>query len=430
MRRLHANQSFPFVLALLALGWHAGAAAAFAPQVTSDGASPRELALAEEDARAGDTSRELRRVLQLAGGGFIRAKSRRVGENWEYQDGAKWRTLDAARILDVALERDLLKEARRLEQAAGDDVAHRAAYAAWLCDAGLLEEGVDELDRVLAREPDCDAALATCVDLADFLRISAADPRSDAGLAEWLRVGAASGRALREIAVHQLGERSDEPTLRERLALELSRGTPRTRAFAALALRRLAPGAELRALSSRAVLDGSDDVRREAALALKAAGEPAVVAPLVRALGSQHAAVRANAVAALSVVNQPAAIEPLIDYLAAVTSAQGGGGWRPSGGYVFFGKQTAYVQDYDVEVAQFAAVADPQVNVLNEGVVLDVRVISTFSINAAAEARRVRAALQSLTQADPGDTAVAWREWFAANRARLEGSAPKTAANS
>jgi len=35
--------------------------------------------------------------------------------------------------------------------------------------------------------------------------------------------------------------------------------------------------------------------------------------------------------------------------------------------------QRAYIQDFDVEVATFQAVADPQVNVLNEGVVLDVR---------------------------------------------------------
>lgn len=35
--------------------------------------------------------------------------------------------------------------------------------------------------------------------------------------------------------------------------------------------------------------------------------------------------------------------------------------------------QQAYIQDFDVEVAQFQAVADPQINVLIEGVVLDVR---------------------------------------------------------
>ncbi|HJO27373.1 MAG TPA: hypothetical protein QF730_09030 [Planctomycetota bacterium] len=35
--------------------------------------------------------------------------------------------------------------------------------------------------------------------------------------------------------------------------------------------------------------------------------------------------------------------------------------------------QRAFIQDFDVEVAQFQAVADPQVNVIHEGVVLDVR---------------------------------------------------------
>jgi tetratricopeptide (TPR) repeat protein len=35
--------------------------------------------------------------------------------------------------------------------------------------------------------------------------------------------------------------------------------------------------------------------------------------------------------------------------------------------------QQAYIQDFDVEVAQFEAVADPQINVLEEGIVLEVR---------------------------------------------------------
>jgi len=41
--------------------------------------------------------------------------------------------------------------------------------------------------------------------------------------------------------------------------------------------------------------------------------------------------------------------------------------------YVTILNQRAYIQDFDVEVATFQAVADPQVNILNEGVVLDVR---------------------------------------------------------
>jgi len=41
--------------------------------------------------------------------------------------------------------------------------------------------------------------------------------------------------------------------------------------------------------------------------------------------------------------------------------------------YVTVVNQRAYVQDFDVEVAQFQAIADPVINVLTEGIVLDVR---------------------------------------------------------
>jgi len=41
--------------------------------------------------------------------------------------------------------------------------------------------------------------------------------------------------------------------------------------------------------------------------------------------------------------------------------------------YVTVVNQRAYIQDFDVEVAQFQAVADPQINILQEGIVLDVR---------------------------------------------------------
>jgi len=41
--------------------------------------------------------------------------------------------------------------------------------------------------------------------------------------------------------------------------------------------------------------------------------------------------------------------------------------------YVAVVNQRAYIQDFDVEVAQFQAVADPQINILQEGIVLDVR---------------------------------------------------------
>jgi hypothetical protein len=371
---------------------------------------------------------EARRVLTLVGGGFVRAKCRRVEAGWEYQDGAKWKALAAERVENAALERDLLAQAKELAPEKRAEPTRRALYADWLCRSGLLDEGVAELDRVLEAEPDAAIALGTCARLADFVRIAPADPRLPAGLEEWLRAAANASRALREVAVHSLHQRVDTPVLLERLARELVADTPRRRAFAALALRRVAPALESRALLSRALLDGSVDVRHEAALTLRAAADPAWVGPVVHALGSTFPAIRANAVEALGTLDYPSAVEPLIGYLGSLTSAGSptGGGWKPPAASLFVGKQTAYVQDYDVEVAQGAAIGDPQVNVLTEGAVLDVRVISTYSVERAAEARRVCAALQHLTHANPGDTAAAWRAWWTANAARFDGTAPST----
>ncbi|MCC6408405.1 MAG: HEAT repeat domain-containing protein [Planctomycetes bacterium] len=423
MKHLPASRVAPWLsLAVLA-------ALCAPPALAAQAASTTPDADAAASPQANADAREVRRVLSLAGGGFVRAKSRRVGERWEYLDGSAWKSVGAERVLGVAIERELLAESKRLAAEAGNDAARRAVYADWLCSVGLLDEGVKELDRVLAREPDSTTALAACVKLGDFVRAARNDARTEADLDEWFRAGASYGPALREVTVHQLSERADREQLAARLARELSADSPRTRAFTALALRRLQPGAELRGLASRAVLDGSEDVRREAALALKAAEEPAVVAPIVRALGSQHASVRANAVEALATMQYPSAVEPLIGYLASLSSAQAGG-WKPPAASIFVGRQTAYVQDYDVEVAQGAAVADPQIGVLTEGAVLDVRIISAYSVPQVAESRRVREALQRLTQADPGDRAADWSAWWQANRARFEAAAPRTNAGS
>ena len=56
------------------------------------------------------------------------------------------------------------------------------------------------------------------------------------------------------------------------------------------------------------------------------------------------------------------------------------------------------MQDFDVEVAQFAAVADPQINVLHQGTVLDVRVLAVTSSGTTTrtELAAVRAALARL----------------------------------
>jgi hypothetical protein len=184
------------------------------------------------------------------------------------------------------------------------------------------------------------------------------------------------------------------------------------RVAAARGLGRQFPGEAIEGLCVRSVLDGSEDVRIQAALALGQAGEPAVIVPLVRALSSGHGTVRTNAIEALGRAGYPAAVEPLIGHLA---NLQLGGGGRAPAANIFIGSQMAYVQDFDVEVASGAAAADPQINVLMEGSVLDVRVHGISVQSTRIECQRLRGALGRLTGVRPGDTNTAWLYWWQAS---------------
>ena len=74
---------------------------------------------------------------------------------------------------------------------------------------------------------------------------------------------------------------------------------------------------------------------------------------------------KANLSAILRAVEKSQDFELVIDSVLSVHNTQRA--------YVTVINQRAYIQDFDVQVAQFQAVADPQINVLNEGIVLDVR---------------------------------------------------------
>ena len=67
-------------------------------------------------------------------------------------------------------------------------------------------------------------------------------------------------------------------------------------------------------------------------------------------------------------------------------------------------KQSAMVTDYDVEVAANAVIAKPIVTVVNEGVILDVAIISISE-----ERVRIVTALRKLTGLDLPVDAKAWK---------------------
>ena len=348
-------------------------------------------------------------VLHLEGGAVVRVKARAVEGGWEVQQGGEWKLLPAEAVERAASECALLAQADKLEGSIPrGDLVQRVAYDDWLVAEGLYPEALKQIDRVLDKEPDQADALA----LLARARLPLAVPEVPADAAALEPYFVALTRlapAAREVAIQRLKAAPEVPGLRAALAGELVARTPLRRASAALVLRRMFPGSELEGLLGRAILDSSEDVRTSAALALRAAEVPELVSPALRAVSSKSAAVRSNAIAALGAMDYREAVEPLYEHLLAL---QSGSGSKTPHTHIFVGKQTAYVQDFDVEVAQGQSIADPIINVMTEGAVLDVGVIGVTEYSVQSERAGVRRALSSLTGADPGDTTAAWQRWW------------------
>ena len=402
----------PALALLLFLTSAQAPAAAQAPE-----ASPDPTAQAPAEGAGGEVdgwTKDRKRILHLADGSVLRARTRRPGETWEYRSRGEWKALSAGRVTRVVDERRILAQAKDLEGDIEDgDTVRRVALADWMVGQGLVEEALGQLDRVLRAEPGQPDAIRLLANPPRALQVFRG--RTDAE--ELMREAAGATPAVRELALSRLAEIEDPAVLFERYRETLLSHSYRLRSLAAQGLGRQFPGEEIRGLLGRSVLDGSEDVRREAAVALGESNEPAVILPLLRAMGSQHEAVRLNAVQALGNAGYPAAVEPLMHRLTTVvSSAQSSGAYSAPRSNIFVGRQIAYIQDYDVEVAQFASIADPQVNVLTEGSVLDVRVIGVTVQSMAIESRRIRTSLGQLTGENPGNYARSWLEWWERSR--------------
>ena len=383
----------------------------------------REEVAAAPASAAQDDGRELRRVLHLANGQTIRVVSRREGDRWSYKSKSGWRELAPGQVVRAAAEAELLREWKAREaRAPAADLAARVELASWAATEGLALEGLGALDRVLAADPDHAPALAA-LGRHEWLSVpTLAVPEAELAAAKeaLLRFGSGLPGASREVAVLELGRLPRTPELRAELERELGSRIVERRSFAALALRRLFPREAAKPLMVHALLDASEPVRRESAFALRAFGDPALIAPALRALEKGPPTVRIQAASTLGDMGYAAAVEPMIARLAAL---QSGGGERLPHAYIFQGRQLAYIQDFDVEVAQFQAVADPQVNVLVEGQVTEAAVRGVQVHEVTVEASAIRTALGKLTGAQPGRTTQAWLAWWQENAARWRAEA-------
>ena len=376
--------------------------------------SPEPGGLVQSEERVEQDSLDRRRVLELQDGRFLRVRSRFVDDCWERREKSQWVALEGTPVISARLERELIAEGRRRASAVGrNDLAGQVEVARWMVSSGLHPEALKLLDRVLSQESEQEAALALIAEMPIEIELAEEAQEGPARELHALLVkGAGGGPARREVAAQRIAAFERYTDLSQVVAAELHAPQPNRRDFAALLARRLLPGELLRELSQRSILDGMGHVREAALESLIASDDVAVLGPPINALASANANVRKNAIEALGTLAHPAAVEPLVN---ALSRAQSGAG-APSGtrASYFLGLQTAYVQDYDVEIAQAASIADPIVAVQSSGVIFDVR--SAVQISREVELLTLVKTLQKLTGVRENRTPESWRKWWNKNQ--------------
>ena len=196
------------------------------------------------------------------------------------------------------------------------------------------------------------------------------------------------------------------------LAFALRARSKAVRLHAASELGRIRDRRALKALVARALRDPEADVRAACVDAAKAFGDPELLAPFFRSFVSAGSAeVRAAAAEAIGRTGDVRGTAILVYSLEAH-----GGGPR---GHIYTANQMSFVQDFDVEVAQTAFIADPQIGVLQDGASLDVQCVSNEWYKTGVERQAIVGALRNLTGAKHGDDAAAWKAWMAANRDKV-----------
>jgi HEAT repeat protein len=409
-----------------------------APEIASASAAqradegPRSTPAAESSESAEALAVERRRILHLSSGTVFRGKSRLADGQWQIRVRGNWQSMPAEVVTRARDERDVLRECKRLTKANGRQptAEQRVRLADWMVEQGLYSEAFGELDRVLDADPDHARALAALPDgLMPVPNVDVDPEAAEEARAKLYTFGAGATPCGREYAIRELRAHADAELVQAELSVELRSQSLRRRSFAAFALGRLQPGAELKNLLMHAILDPSEDARRASAQAVAATHDPAVLVPMIRALSSNSSRVRTQAAEALGNAKMEHAVEPLMIHLAGLNAAQAENAKRrvPHGN-IFVGKQYAYVQDFDVEVAQFQAVADPQVNVLIEGDVLDAGVHSIGEYAFTYESRVVRGSLAQLTGQVPGHTNRAWLSWWQDNQGDWKAASAAAAA--
>lgn len=370
-----------------------------------------------QEAPAADTPRARRQIVHLESGQILRGLTRKdaLGDLMFKRDG-EWVPVPAASVRSVALEKAVLDEFKARRR---DDALAPADKLEWGLDQGLYQEAFTLGDRLLDAHPH---------DL-DLRGLAAARGAKFAGMPK--RGAEGELEALLALGSKTSGQGGGSPMIREALLERFALAAPRAellsriqgdlqskhtgeRSFALFVQGRLFPKEDPRGLLLHSIYDPSPDGRKMAARAVGDIGAEVVGMPLIKGMYADSAKVRQRAAEAIGYTGDESYVEPLMDRLLMLSAPlpPGGTASRVPHSYIFVGTQTAYVQDFDVEVASGSSVADPVINVYTQGAVLDVGIIGILDVTIITERRVVRGALKRLTGQNPGTKTAQWEKWW------------------
>jgi len=339
-------------------------------------------------------------------------------------------TVALADVREHRTDDDLRRALADAARAAGDAPFAQLQLAQRAHACGLSAEAWQRFDKVAIALPSLPAdaplrarAAAFAAVLADeLLPASRRDdaPRAQvAALLDGVHAATGPGRLLAiETALARL------PATDAELRAQARRnGNARRRLAALAALQRRGEAGSERFVLRTCVLDASDEVRAGAAAIAAPTFDADDLAYVATGLDHSYPKVRIRTAELLGAIGGPAAL-PI---LAAAGPRAGVGLAAPAASdtpraHMMVVQQQAYVRDFDVEVAQAAAVADPQIGVVQSGVVLDVAVHGVFEVRTIV--RAYREAVRKLAGRDPGDDPATWRAFVAAQAERA--AAPTT----
>ncbi len=161
-----------------------------------------------------------------------------------------------------------------------------------------------------------------------------------------------------------------------------------------------------------AILDRSRAVREGAIALVPPAAAPQAIEYLAPGLMHGLADVRVRTAEAFGNLGHRDALPLLVAAApnAGRALAGGDGGNRGQRAHIAILNQQAYIRDFDVEVASAAFIADPKIDVLSSGTVLDVTVAGVVEVRTILQA--YRSALGKIAASDPGADAARWPTWL------------------